>query len=435
MKRFLIRTFTLILIISFCTFLFSCDGESNKQDFWQEEENQTNSYVSKNEDPSDIPEQGGETETPIETVNGPFVFASDFHEGYAFVEKHSERGTVYCIDKTGKEIFKVENYMPDGVNQNPDAADLCFSNGYVSILGNLYDTSGRKITPESLGVTEFIRLYDRRNDGFFHASAAMPGGYILAKKTTSTYDTAKQELGILNSELEWTVPLSEEFHQRFMGAWDQRFTDFIGTHIYLGNENYYLDPATGIITDTKPSNLKDDSSSWERWTYSDETTKEIWYGSSREDIRLRITVNANVIHAAPFCNGKAPILLQNEITKEYFATIINESGAFLFDPIKLEMDSDSSLFGPEVYFDGSYLIIAEDYNAERSNPIKIFVLDATGKLVQETTSAIFHAQDLRNRDYFSITLGDGVIKLCSYDAGYYFNKDFCYITIDFESLY
>lgn len=71
---------------------------------------------------------------------------------------------------------------------------LNFQNGLMLFNGNIYDKSGKVTTPESLGVTSFIKW---------------DGTYLLAEKITSDYASTKKELGVLNKTLEWVLPLAE----------------------------------------------------------------------------------------------------------------------------------------------------------------------------------------------------------------------------------
>lgn len=423
------------------------DGEEN-QESQENEENEENQENQENQEngTENTPNQPNQPNVPNnpnspndpeepnlpslpKTANGPFICASDFHDGYAFVEKQSQSGTVYCIDRTGTEIFKVENYRAN--NDDPSAEDLLFSHGFVLIGGNLYDTTGKMTTPESVGVTEFLSLYDRRYDYFSYSSAAMPGGYLLAKKITQTNDGERQELGILNANFAWVVPLSENFYQEFSNACRRMTTDFVGTHVYLGQDENYLDPATGTITSKAPDQLTDVSSIWDAWM----TDGVLAYGPSSSDIRQRFEFSPEmtIINATPFCHGKVAFLIMNETTEEYFVTMFTDGGRQLFDPIKVLIAPTAK--NPVLQFNGSVLLLTEEPSAFHLEPINVYVIDSTGNILAAKSSSDFHKYDSQNRTRFEFSLGEGAVTLSPYNAEDASSKYSLYLKEDLSLLF
>ena len=116
-------------------------------------------------------------------------------------------------------------------------------------------------------------------------------------------------------------------------------------------------------------------------------------------------------------------------------TAINESGAFLFDPIKLDMEDSS--YGALLQFNGNAILVSEAHSTSMhgSNSMKVFVLDTAGNFLANTTADRFCEYDENNKDYFSLELGENSITLCSYDAGYYYDKDFSYLKLDLTPMF
>ena len=154
---------------------------------------------------------GGSTPTPDEGGSNPdgggstpdggstadvneedIVFSSPFANGRAVINITDEPYKAYVIDKNGKIVFSFD------LNPNESASTvnyLSFENGLLLYDGICYDVNGTKYTADTFGGTEFVGLHD--------------GKYIAIKKLTSDYASAKLELGLLDYNFNWILPMSE----------------------------------------------------------------------------------------------------------------------------------------------------------------------------------------------------------------------------------
>ncbi len=411
MKKILSALLAMILFFS----LAACQEETKKKS--KEDKEKTNEFISKDNSDTSTEDTSTLIDPTREKIEGPFVFASEYSEGFAFVEKHSERGTVYCIDKAGGIVFKVENYMPDGVNHNPSADMIKFREGYTSILGNLYDYTGKKTTPEDVGATEFVFIGELSsvNGLVYYYNTPLPGGYILAKRKVSTYNSGEVQLGILNSKLEWQVEPSVEFYEAFnsFNSFNGKAMIVAGKYVYMGKENYYLNPEDGTIKNELPANCEFKSDLWIDMTNN---STEAWYSTSSdgEDVQLKLN-NIYVRSSTLFIKGKAAILIYNAATKEYFLGVINEKGEFLFEPKNIGEEYCGLLF------DGEHILT---YKGEA----KLYSI--TGELLSSISGA-----ELPKGNSYEYRLSDNVIRIEASEGMYYFQHKVYYYSLDFDFMH
>ena len=142
------------------------------------------------------------------------VLSSAYSEGLAVVNLKSEKNIAYVIDKSGKIIFSFE-LEEESAYRPYTVRNMAFQKGLLVYNGICYDKTGRVILPESAGVTSFLEIAD--------------GEYIIAEKVVADYANAKKELGVMNMNFEWIVPLGE-------GAYNLYYSNSIRAHEFFWEE-------------------------------------------------------------------------------------------------------------------------------------------------------------------------------------------------------
>ena len=312
------------------------------------------------------------------------VFSSDFFEGLAIVALKEDQETYYVIDKTGKIIFSISN--DDLSNNGIVQSNLQYASPYVGehhknekiLLFNgiiyeiIYDKLENSISPEDVGATSFLSSRD---------------GYIVAEKITSDYATTKKELGILNMDLEWISPLSEETYNLYRSAgWEPFWNDLLGTN----------------------------ESSTETFDFN--------------------TITNHVRHTN-FVDGKAGVIMENLETRECYVSVIDTQGNFLFAPTKFERSG--SIPNLQIFFDGNIVVVSYSTNGTKMDPLKIYSYNLDGETVGTfDTGAAGLCQSDSSMVSFSYSDGVIVFRITKdmYSA-YYRRSDVRYYTVEFNQLF
>ena len=200
---------------------------------------------------------GDETNAPIggdETVGGnvdddkpasdiaveDIVLSSVYADGVAVVNLRDEANVAYVIDKDGNIVFQFP--LKDGYSAYT-VRNMKFQNGLLVYDGICYEKSGRKILPETVGATAFLEIRD---------------GAIVVENIVSDYTSATTTLGVLNTDFEWIVPMSEGayklYHSNSIAAhelfWntvvaskDDAMTAFVWDEKVYRSDGKILDPA------------------------------------------------------------------------------------------------------------------------------------------------------------------------------------------------
>ncbi len=369
----------------------SCTEADN--DFEKSDEKSDNESVDGDDESNDKTN----TESNDDSVNkfsGKIAAGTPFSEGLAIVTDGTK---VYCINENGNIVYELdEKYASYGGGYHSRG----YQNGYVKIGDNLYDKTGKVTKPSDLGVT---KLYDY----------ALAGGYIVAEKEESTYSSTKKYLGILNTDLEWIIPLSEELYssaEKLTRA--SIYATAIEGYIFDSNAGFVFEVSTKTMYDFKdaPDGLGENA-----WRFSmgycvDPTGEIIFKLESGEN-------TFTTSHSeSRWVDGKLPIYLYNESARKYFVTVIDTTGKFLFEPLAL--DFDYSNYGLSIEFDGTYLVVSKDVIDTDA-----IVLDTSGNVVSKSNSP-FRAE---------VVISDGIINLYAFDA--YGRGGVTYYDINFNKLF
>ena len=244
----------------------------------------------------------------------------------------------------------------------------------------------------------------------------------MAEKVTADYSSTKIELGVMDTDFQWVVPLSETFYHEVLEA-DMRslgFLDHIDTLIDTYIDTVYTDTYSGIYIfdgkvwfaeSKKCLNLKDGTFSINSGSFPSFTwRKDRWDQGVYKDYAGNIMADLSEHKGAEFwsdkfINGKVLVTFHNSNANTYYFTLIDEKGNFAFEPVEMK-----DLTPNTMYYDGEFVLAANNYEN------KIQTYDITGKLLGEL-----------NMNYSEVYIGDGVVTVACGSIGrefYYYNPDF-----------
>lgn len=219
MKRLFALILAVVLILSFA----GCgDDAGSKTDM--DPENEDSSQIENTQNEPSMPEEGGnkEPEDNADPNDEPdismedIVYSSVFSERLAIVCLREDMDTAYVINKQGKLQFTFPVIKADNF-QGSDVRNLRFENGVFVYNGQCYRSNGTVISPEDVGATSFLMLYN--------------GQYIIAERITSDYASSAKELGVLNLDLEWVVSPSEGYYELY-----NSFRDFFLKEVVVNKD-------------------------------------------------------------------------------------------------------------------------------------------------------------------------------------------------------
>ena len=189
-------------------------------------------------------------------------------------------------------------------------------------------------------------------------------------------------------------------------------------------ENGYYDLRTGDFFITPPNDFD---------TGNDDNANEELNNPNKFDYYSI----ENFYKASDCVNGKTAVALWNSDVSELYITIINEYGDFLFEPIKTPIHSiSSSITGVPIFFDGEYIVIADNTGCGSGHiysSLTLYTYGINGKIVAE-----WKASDSLHPYNCSFSYKDGVIVfwlLNGQYSDYYRQSGVKYYTYDFKPLF
>ncbi len=338
-------------------------------------------------------------------IKGEITQGSVFSEGLAFICLDGNREKTYCINKEGYIVFEMEEKI-----HSFDKAK--FTNGFVLINDNIYDITGKCITPESVDVTEFYDI-------------AFEGGYILAEKTTADYSSSKKELGVLNKEFKWVVEPNAELYKALENQLNS-ITALYHNSFYFNGYICFQDEHT----DPNPSNISKylnlntgeltENASFEIPSYGLIGFTDFTYRDYQSNIIIDLNKHNNMAYVvgSDFEDNKAPILFNNIDAGTYYFTFVNEKGEFLFEPKEIKNMTKVGKF----CFDGKHLLIVD--SATGAKHIQSYNLkgELLGELKPETLGYASYSCDINN-------------EIIYVEGGYNNSRNGYYFSTDFKELF
>lgn len=348
------------------------------------------------------PTEGGTTEPSTQADPDsavPVLDMSDllpvgtFREGRLLAQRRSD-GAIVCIDKNGHILFQ----LPDGYGPY-HVGDGGFYNGLALVSRSadgqmhLCTKDGKIVTPASMGVDRFLlseSVLESQQERFF------ADGYIMAEKDG--------QLGLLDSSLEWVVPMSEAY-RRSIDAFVQKNTDADwGAEFYYDSGRFLsslgmIDIVTGLEEGIPldRGDLAYPSDFWEEWR--DASSIMFQDGLSRDGVmalKLEGWLEDGVrVPTFSYVDGYAGVVTIADGSSVF--TVIDEQGHRCFEPV--------TIYGSGYDHDpttGLYCI----HGTDQSGDLLIQIFDRKG-LRYEYRYRIPEAAE-----HCSATVQDGVIMVC-----------------------
>lgn len=337
---------------------------------------------------------------------------TEFHEGKAFARygnmTSDEYRTVYCIDKTGKILFTLNDISAgDEIAgfYNGLAALTVFKDNQVTVC--LCNDKGEIIKPEDVGATGFLIDPDSANS---QTVALFADGYIFVEKTETDFSGSSAKAAVLNSDLEVIVEYSEQLYQlyeRFIyssyyggylyDTWDREITEALDL-----NTGKLVEDLSTLVSAIQRENESD------LWYYGEDGCYyDLLTGEKKVDLSK---YNETIFTTFPFASGVAPILFKS--ADKYFFTIVKEDGSFCFEPAEIKG------YDPTVKVNGDKFLVL---SAVR-NDYYLETFDSSGKLGEATLQ-------LEGR-WMSASISDEIVIVADHGSN---TKQF-YYTLDLQPL-
>ncbi len=282
------------------------------------------------------------TEQKLEKYVGEIKDGTPFSEGLAII---SDGQKTYCINKNGGIVFQLDYIYNPNSNGYYEKG---YQNGLVKIGDNLYDKTGKETKPTDVGVTKF---YDY----------ALSGGYIVAEKQETTYNSNKNFLGIMNTKFEWIIPLNEELYQAAISLTRPTM------YAYAVN-GYIIDENSGYIFDVSASKM---------YSFEDAPMDVGVYGWGLNDSRW-----GEGSPEGKWIDGKHLVKFYNDSVAKYFFTLIDDTGKFLFEPVELTLQNEGWGFYWE--YDGKHIVASAIATSNEKNIFVYDILSNSAKVSKNT---------------------------------------------------
>lgn len=314
------------------------------------------------------PSQPTQPQIPVLPMSD-YRCAGSFHEGKLLVERKSDAALV-CIDQQGKILFELESkYRPYQLVHSRFYNGLALITTGEDIL--LCTADGRVLSPGEFGGKEFLfapLALPSQQERFF------ADGYILVSDD--------DRFGLLNSNLEWAVPMSQSYRQSVMtfaagiaeAGWDTEL--YYGGGCFLSKAGCFniITCETGGISQL-PERPGHDSDYWtEMWgantlMFLDDLCRELVLGVDLGSYVKPLMEAGSSIVLPVYEDGYAGVLSVGDGGNLF--TVVDEQGQTCFEAV--------SVFGETVSYDhtGGYYCVAGD---DGTGHLKISIFNTEGLL-------------------------------------------------------
>lgn len=384
---------------------------------------QANNHSSFSDDEDDDPHSSGEdspSNSGIEDIVKPtpdfemsrISYASDFCNGFAFVQLDKSPVNTYCINKYGQIKFTLPGDYAPVIGFHNGIAAIKKSSAPHKNTVYLCDMSGHLTSAKDLGATEF--LTDRPD--------AFADGYIFAVTSTETEEDTIHALGILNTELEYAVQPSESLYSLYKSGYDDaRYYD---GYLFQADEwtesDHYLDLRTGkeetgcknLFAKIKPAHPSD---FWSMYRDQEDVYFcDFRYPQSTDAAEIGPIECAGVFAGRlEYHNGVCALnyVVGNPGNSAGYFTLLGENGDHLFPPVQI----DNPYY--EVISDGGlHLVIAVQRGFSTTRSTKLQLFDRNG-LVSELMYSSYMSPP-------EVSFSNGVTRIYDKRGGYkFYNTD------------
>ncbi len=312
--------------------------------------------------------------------------AHGYHDGLMFVEKKDNLNdtTLYCIDKTGKIVFSLPETQGHKYFVSLYAKSYAYRDSYAVLKVDdtvvLCDKKGNIIRPEDMGATSFLMEEHYLGKMFGH-------GYILARKTTTSFAGSVDEVAVFNTKLEKIVDFSASLAVSYESYFDRGWLynddiDYCDGFLFNRTTDRYIDLETGEMK---------------------EGVSALYTNSEKNNPAYTIVLNQykdTLYKKHSLGNGTFGVTFRVEETQggtNLFFVIMDKTGTFLFEPIEVETDKASQY---NLASENGICVIDTSIGSNGYDRC-LTVFDATGKVAELP----YHAETL----VLSVVLSDGVI--------------------------
>ncbi|MBO5415373.1 MAG: hypothetical protein J6A83_01930 [Clostridia bacterium] len=318
MKKFIALFLVILTLLS----LIACSSSPESQ---LDNLNTPNNILSED---SSSPSEDNKTKVDMSKVTE----STPFSEGKAWVRigdiTSQDDKTIHCINKKGEILFSLNNVYLNGVSTFHNGIALVYQDSSVCIC----DENGKVTTPSQLGADEFLASPSLLSSE--RASEYFKGGYVLAKKTETTFNGSSTKLAIFNSKLEKLSDFSEELFEIYQDIGGTYYNGYVVSlekdKIFDLRTGRFVDDPASVLASFNPqyasdlwSHVKDYRGNYYYETFSESDTKTIDLAQYSETL----------YRMYDFQGGVAPIVFRS--SNKYFFTLIKEDGSFCYEPIEL----------------------------------------------------------------------------------------------------
>lgn len=274
---------------------------------------------------------------------------TDFFNGLAFVQYSDDKNT-YCIDKSGKQLFVLENCnIYDFAKFNTKIALIATTNINEYIL---CDKQGKIYTAEDFSASRIVLDTDNHKQAFLD-------GYIILERREESYTGTKIEMSVIDSDFTTLVPFSVELaeiiNSGIMNVTGTNYYDgYLYNFAYKGTEATILDLRTGTqLSDTTQMKVSKTLLAY----YADGTYghrfEHLEWGSIYNNLTGEIVANVKEHESISQISFIGDIGLATYWTDNgIWFNIIEQNGTSKFEPIK----ADSQ----DISFDGETILVVSD---------------------------------------------------------------------------
>lgn len=387
MKKTINLIIAVLLLISLLT---ACSNKSDLQG-----NNTTNASQSESTGKDNV---SGASQIDISSISS----ITEFSNGLAFVQYNDDKNT-YCIDKTGKQLFKLENC---------NIYNFAKFNGKIAMIETtnpgeyiLCDKDGNISKAEDFNASRIVADTDDHKQAFLD-------GYIILERREESYTGTKIEMSIIDSEFTTLVPFSIELAEIINSdIMNVNGTSYYGGYLYF--EDTILDLRTGNKMSDRTQMIAAPTllSYWANGTYGgsgfyDHLEWGDIFNALTGEVVAKVKDSEN-ISAISFVGdlGLATYHADNGV----WFNVIAQDGNGKFQPLKAESS--------DLQFDGETILIANKCTVEKDNKsipgLELKTYDVLGNALGEVV--------IENWSSWggTVSLNEGVVKIYNVETGKY----------------
>lgn len=296
---------------------------------------------------------------------------TEFSNGLAFIQYNDDKNT-YCIDKTGKQLFKLENCNIYNFAKFNDKIAMIETTNWKEFI--LCDKDGNISKAEDFNASRIVLDTNNHEQAFLD-------GYIILERREESYTGTKIEMSIIDSDFTTLVPFSVELAEIINS--DEMRREYYDGYFYY--EDTILDLRTGTMLFDR-TQMKVSAPLLSYWE-SDSPSLYEYKHLERGDIYNRLTgeVVAKVKESKSISNisfvGNIGLAIYYSDNGMWF-NIIEQNGTAKFEPIKAESSERSG-----IKFDGETILTLNKCEVEKDNAViwglSVKSYDVLGNLLGE----------------------------------------------------